>query len=230
MALPRSETPSFPGYTIDRVHRNGAVHKGRVLFGRRGERLCVVKDLSSMRPLLRVLFGRRNLAREARALEMLSDFPAAPRLIERISRDAIAVERIEGKYKYLHKKIPRRVLPAVFAALERAVDELHRRGLVHLDLRQRKNILVPTDDSVVLIDFESSLRLGRGVLGRRVLLPLLGWLDRAAILKWKAKFSPRLLTDGERRFLRRFRLWRAAWPWKRLGRKTRRWFGSDTTR
>ncbi|MFH0947232.1 MAG: lipopolysaccharide kinase InaA family protein [Planctomycetota bacterium] len=210
------------GYSIDKVCREGGTYKARVLFGHLGGTPCVIKDLSPMRPLLRMLYGRRMLGREARALELLAAFPWTPRLIERISPDAIAVERIKSKYKYLRSKIPREVLPAVLTALEQAVADLHRNGFVHLDLRQRKNILVPTDQSVALIDFESSRNLGRGHFGQKILLPLFGWIDRAAVLKWKAKFAPEMLTTEDLRRAERYALWKLLWPWKRFGRWLRR--------
>jgi predicted Ser/Thr protein kinase len=210
------------GYSIDRICRAGDAHKARILFGRRDGVACVIKDLAPMRPLFRALYGRRMLAREARALEALSACSITPRLVERISADAIAVERIATKYKYLRSKIPAEVMPGVLRALDRAVEELHSRGFVHFDLRQRKNILVPNDRAVVLIDFESSRNLGRGWFGRRVLMPMLSGIDRAAVLKWKAKFAPEMLSTADRRRAERYAAWKRLWPWKRLGRWLRR--------
>lgn len=216
------EPTTMGGYSVDRVCREGGEYKARVLFCHRGRIRCVIKDLSPMRPFLRALYGRRMLEREARALELLASSPITPRLIERISRDAICIERIESKYKYLRSKIPKAVLPAVLTALEQAVDDLHRRGFVHLDLRQRKNILVPTDQSVALIDFESCRNLGTGYFGQKILLPLLGWIDRHAVLKWKAKFAPEMLTGEDLRRADRYALWKLLWPWKRFARWLRR--------
>lgn len=230
MADTRRDLPSYDGYRINKIFRAGASYKARVLRGRRGEELCIVKDVSCMKPVFRWMFGRRMLAREARALERLADFPGTPRLLERISRDSIAIERVMTKYKYLRSKIPPEVMPAVLDALERVVGELHARGFVHLDLRQRKNILVPTDDSVILIDFESARYLGTGFVGQKLLLPLFARIDRSAILKWRVKFTPDRVSEEDRNRVRRHLRWRKLWPWKAVGRYARRWIGNDQMR
>lgn len=222
------ELPSFDGYVVRKVKRDGAVHKGRVSIARKDGVVCVVKDLGTMRPSFRWLFGRRNLAREARALEKLADFEGAPRLIERISKDAIAIEFVPTLHKYLRDKIPRSQLPAILRSFEETVARLHARGFVHLDLRQRKNVLVPAADRVILIDFESSRDLS-GPVGR-LLLPWLARVDRAAVLKWKVKFTPELCTPAEIAKVARYASWKRVWPWKKLGRVARRWFGDDVAR
>ncbi len=223
--------PLYPGFTTETVCRGGAVHKARIVFAVRDDGVaCVIKDLAPMRPLLRWLYGRRNLEREARILERLDSFEGAPRLIERVSRDAIAIERVPTRYKYLRKKIPRERLPRVLRAFERTVVSLHELRVVHLDLRQRKNVLIPDDDRVVLIDFESARDLGRSWFGRRILFPLLSPIDRNAVLKWKVKFTPLEATAEERARVRRYGSWKILWPWKRLGRALRRALGSDVAR
>lgn len=214
------------GYEIEGVQRPGAIHKGRVLLGRKGDQECVIKDLSPMLPFYRILFGRRNLRREARVLEELHDFPGSPLLVERISRDAIAIARVPTIYKYLRTKIPRRYLPRVLDAFEATVKALHERGYVHLDLRQRKNVLIPDHDQVVLVDFESCRRF-TGPLGRNLIFPFLARIDRAAVLKWRAKMAPETLDSGQMRCVRRYRVWKVFWPWKRLGKGMRRLLGSD---
>jgi predicted Ser/Thr protein kinase len=208
--------PSFPGYVLDGEIRSGAFYKARIVRGRRGpdaaraSEPCVIKDLSPLRAPFRV-YARRMLEREARILERLHDSWVAPRLLERISRDAIAIEFVESDY--LRKRIRRKPhrMARVLAAFERAVDELHRRGIAHLDLRQRKNVLVKPDDSVVLIDFESAWDLARMPLLRRLLEPLLFRIDRNAVLKWKVKFAPELATADERRRVQRYYRWKRLW-------------------
>ncbi|MFG0315794.1 MAG: hypothetical protein ACF8XB_00870 [Planctomycetota bacterium JB042] len=229
MPPPSPDLPSFDGFVVRKVKRDGAVHKGRVSIAERDGVVCVVKDLGPMRPILRRLYGRRNLAREARALERLADFPGTPRLLRRISKDAIAVEFVRTLHKYLRDKIPREQLPAILRSFEETVAALHARGFVHLDLRQRKNVLVPTADRVVLIDFESSRDLS-GPIARRLLLPWLARIDRAAVRKWKVKLAPEICSPEEIEAVARYGRWKRVWPWKRLGRIVRRWFGDDVAR
>ena len=220
---------SWPGYRVERVLREGAAHKARVLLATRGGTPCVVKDLSAMSPLLRRLYGRRQLAREARLLERLAGTGVAPRVVERLGPDALAVECVPARHKYLRKKIPRDELRAVLADLRRAVDRLHAEGVVHLDLRQRKNILVPARGRVVLVDFESARDLS-GPIARRVLLPWLARIDHAAVSKWVVELLPEEARPEDFASVRLHRRLMWLWPWKRIGRLVRRVFGDDRAR
>jgi predicted Ser/Thr protein kinase len=220
----------FHGYFVEALLRPGSPHKARVLLAYRGGQRVVIKDLSPMRPLLKALFGRRMLRREARALEYLEGFEFTTRLVERISADAIAIEFVNSIY--LRKSLAPRRKPAALRSLVAAVQGLHERGVVHFDLRQRKNILVRRDDQVMLIDFESCFVFGRSPLGR-FFTRIFSSIDRQAVLKWQAKFLPKMLSKDEasrhQRFQRLRRLWffKSALRWLRspftgTKRRTRR--------
>lgn len=225
LALP---LPTFDGYRTVRVLRHGAVHKARVLEARRGEQHCVIKDLAPMHPMLRALYGRRMLEREARVLERLDGLDEVPRLVERISRDAIAIQFV-GR-RLLNKKMARRPQPILLQRLEDAVAALHARGVVHLDLRQRRNIIVKRDLRIRLLDFESAWDLSSGLLRRRLLFPLLARVDRAAVLKWRYQLGKDALSRDQRRRVKRYYVWKRVWLFKKIGRRVRRLFGNDLTR
>ncbi len=217
----------FHGYVVEAVLRQGDRYKARVMLGNRGDQRVVIKDLSPMRPFARSLFGRRMLRREARALAYLDGFALVPKLIEKVSEDAIAIEFVNSIY--LRKKLARHRKPAVFASLKEAVRGLHERGVVHFDLRQRKNILVRRDDRVMLIDFESALVLGRSSFGKwatRIFSPI----DRYAVLKWQAKFLPMMLSKAERRSHERFQRVRQLWFFKSAVRRLAALFGRNSRR
>jgi len=174
----------------------------------RGERL-VAKDWRAASPLMRP-HARRCLAREWRALEALAGLPGVPRALVRLP-DAIVVSHVDGE-PIAHRRLPRARREAFFAALSVCVEQIHARGVVHLDLRQRRNILCGADGQPRVLDFEAALVLdatrawGRFALfwGRKV--------DRLAILKHKARYAPRLLAPRERRLARVVRVSRWAWP------------------
>ena len=170
---------------------------------------AVAKDWANTWPLVRP-HARRCLDREWRALEALSDLPGIPRPIARFPH-AIIVSFVEGAP--LHHARPRREQRRVFFdALAACVDRIHARGVVHLDLRQRRNILCGPDGQPQVLDFEAALvcdparAIGRIALrwGRRV--------DRLAILKHKLRYAAMLLTPRERRLGRAARVVRWAWP------------------
>jgi serine/threonine protein kinase len=82
-------------------------------------------------------------------------------------------------------------LPTGFvAALDAAVREMHRRGVAHLDLRHRTNILMDEAGCPVLIDFASAVCFRPNGLGARWLLPLFAWVDRRAVRKWAERLMP----------------------------------------
>lgn len=152
-----------------------------------GERL-VVKDFAPRGALVRATLGRFVAAREARAYRALEGHPSVPRFRGWIDPLAFAVEYRPGARLSRARAAS---LPADFLAkLEAALDAMHARGVVHLDLRHRSNLLVAADGSPVLIDFGSAVCFGPRGLGARVLLPLLARVDRGALAKWRAKLGP----------------------------------------
>lgn len=173
-----------------------------------GER-AVAKDWSNTWPLLRP-HARRCLDREWRALEALADLPGVPRPLARLPH-AIVVSLLAG-----HPLQYARMWPAqrqvFFDALEACVEQIHARGVVHLDLRQRRNILRGADGEPMLVDFEAALICNPARLSGRIAL---GWgrrIDRLAILKHKSRYAWRLLTPRERRLAEVLRVSRWAWP------------------
>lgn len=168
------------------------LHRGRfanpdvlLVEGARG--LVVVKDFAPRRWWIRTLWGRWSLRRELRAYRALGGHPAVPRLLGRIDPHAFAVEYRPGRM--LSRRVRRR-LPAVFwDRLEAAIAAMHERGVVHLDLRHRSNILVDAEARPILIDFGAAQCFRSGGLGARWLLPLLARIDRSAVEKWRQRFA-----------------------------------------
>jgi serine/threonine protein kinase len=94
--------------------------------------------------------------------------------------------------------------PSFFQELERILGGVHERGVVHMDLRHKGNILVSEKGEPFLIDFNSSFAFKEKGLLRRYLFPLLRWVDYGGLLKLKERVSPSLMTPAELAFLRRF--------------------------
>ena len=81
--------------------------------------------------------------------------------------------------------------PGLLEALERAVAGLHRRGVFHLDLRHRSNVLVGPGSEPVLIDFASAVCLRPGGLLDSTLGRLLARIDGHALRKWRRRAASR---------------------------------------
>jgi hypothetical protein len=100
--------------------------------------LAVAKDWGEA-PWLNRPHGRWSLRREWRALRRLEGVPGVPRPLHRL-RHGIIISFLDGKP--LSSQSDREISEAFFATLEARVAEIHARGVVHLDLRQRRNILI----------------------------------------------------------------------------------------
>lgn len=185
--LPPVQRAELPRKTVALLHRGNRRNPDVLLVESAGRRF-VVKDFAARGPLVRAFLGRWIAAREARAWRMLSGHPAVPRFLGRIDALAFAVEYRPGRR--MSRRLAGRV-PADFPErLEAALAEMHRRGVAHLDLRHRSNVLVDADGLPVLIDFGSALRFRPGGLAARWLLPLLARLDLSAARKWRVRLAP----------------------------------------
>lgn len=193
----------------ERVIHGGAGAKPAILVVRVDGGRAMVKDFSTAPWLVRHTYGRWLAAREARVYARLRGVEGVPEFLGRVDAFAFATAFVEAANL---KERPRHETgPAVFERLERILAGIHAAGVVHLDCHQKKNVLVTRDGDVCLVDFATALYLGRNVLSRRVLVPLLARADRWGLLKLKARHCPDTMTAGERRELR----WaqRLGWLW-----------------
>lgn len=148
----------------------------------------VVKDFTPRGWVMRRWLGPWLMRRELDAYAQLEGHPAVPRVLGVLDEHAFAVEYRPGE------RVSRRLrgrVPADFAdQLAAAVAEMHARGVAHLDLRHRSNVLADEKGRPVLIDFASAMCFRPGSLGARWLLPLLGWFDGRAVAKWRVRVEP----------------------------------------
>ena len=153
-----------------------------------GDRLAVVKDFAPRSAWVRATIGRWITSREVRAYQILDGHPAVPRFLGRIDALAFAVEYRPGRH--MSRRLGAELEAGFSDRVADAVREMHARGVVHLDLRHRSNVLVDANEQPVLIDFASAVMLSpRGWLGRW-LLPLLARLDWMAVEKWRQRVEP----------------------------------------
>ncbi|HEY8156300.1 MAG TPA: RIO1 family regulatory kinase/ATPase [Myxococcota bacterium] len=171
---------------------------------------AVAKDWTNAWPLVRP-HARRCLDREWRALEALADLPGIPRPVARLPH-AIILSFVEGR-PLQYARLPSSEARGVFFdALAARVDAMHARGVIHLDLRQRRNILCGPDGQPKLLDFEAALVCDPASLAGRIALYWGRRVDRLAILKHKRRYAASWLTPRERRLAEVLRVSRWAWP------------------
>lgn len=184
---------------LEKVLIKGRFTKADVFITRSEGRWFVVKDYARKGFWERNLIGRIVIGREAGAYEALEGVEGLPRRFKRLSPYTFAIEYLAGKDLGSFERDE--LGPEVILQFERIIDELHNHGWVHLDLHRRTNILF-VDGKVFVVDLASAVHTGSIPLIGRCFTRLVGLADRLSVIKMKQLFSPELLTEKERRWLK----------------------------
>lgn len=169
-------------------------------------RPAVMKDYGGKNVLTRTIVAPALVRREFAILRRLEGVPGIPRALAVRPGPALIVEFVEGRH--IHKFKPGELPDETFRRLEETVRRMHGRDVVHLDLRQRKNIII--GERPYLLDFANAVHVRAGS-PLRPLFARLRTVDESGLLKFKARHWPHLLTPDDRETLRRHRLWRGLW-------------------
>jgi hypothetical protein len=177
----------------------------------------VVKDAGENRIGTRWL-ARWLIARESAVLRRLAALDGVPRIVGTIHRDAIVLNLVAGRT--LDARMFRERPRAVFEQIVELTRRLHAVGVFHLDMHQRKNLLVDDEGRLHLVDFGASL--APGPIVRALLGPALRHADHQAAYKYMARYAPEALTDEEARTVLRHRRVRSLWPFSPHSQRERR--------
>lgn len=141
----------------------------------------VVKDMAHCAPWFRLTLGRWLLQRELKALMALQGLPGFPEYVARIDGDALAYRHVQGVA--LDHLPPLQLSTAFFQRLEEALERMHGRGIVHLNLGRGKDIVVTPDQRPVIVDFQHHIQLPRWM---KHLVALVAHFDfRAMSAAWR---------------------------------------------
>jgi RIO-like serine/threonine protein kinase len=210
--LPANEPVPFTREQFER-DRGEVLSRGRwanaVLFvHRRGDERWVVKDFRPRAFAVRNTVGRFLIRREARALRSLAGVPGVPAGAFRLDAHALAYRFVPG-VPLKHADL-RQHAAEFFAQLERLLAQVHAVGhLVHLDVRNARNILVTEQHEPLLLDFQSYL--GTRWMPAR----LRRWaerLDLAGVYKHWQRRNPEGLGEARASLLAEASRWRRLWP------------------
>jgi len=140
-------------YLVRRLRPGGGTRPELLVLEDRGVQ-TVVKDYRPAGRLLRAFVGPWLISREERIYRALDGAPGVPRLIARVDRWALAVERVPGRScaDFADGTLP----PQFFERLREVVNGIHARGIVHCDIKNRSNIVVTEDLQPYLVDFASA--------------------------------------------------------------------------
>jgi serine/threonine protein kinase len=165
---------------------------------------AVVKDYSVNRSLYRNLIGRFLVWRESKAYRRLKGLKGVPACYRVIDGLALVIEEVRGKsLEGLEKE--KRLSALFFEDLRALMNEVHRRGLAHCDLKRAPNILLGDDGRPYVIDWSAAISerefrfFPLNLIYRRFLLD-----DFNAITKVQLRHCPELVSpEQENLYLRR---------------------------
>jgi serine/threonine protein kinase len=177
------------------------------LINYNGEQV-IWKDYSNRPCWVKKGWGEILINNEFSILQRLKGVKGIPHPINKTS-DGLLVEYIKGKFlnKFQEGTIPYEIIQR----LETLISQIHNRHVVHLDLAQRKNILITDDYTPYIIDFANALYLRPNVLFSRELFNYLCLIDKGSLLKFKNRYFPDKMTPYDKRFLKRFWAIRRWW-------------------
>ena len=139
----------------------------------------------------------------------MAGIKGTPRIYQKLDRYANVFEYVDarpierGDHDILGDRF--------FEILTKRIERIHTRGIFHLDLSHKSNILISKEGEPVIVDFNSGFYVGNGYIGRNLLSPLLKRIDYYGILKLKERVSPDTITPENKSYLKRFRLIRRLW-------------------
>lgn len=184
-----------------------------------GAQMWVVKDFFPCPPLIRKTWGRFMVKREFQALQKLKGIKGVP--AEAFLLDAHAVCYRFQPGTTLKDTQSEQIGDDFFYGFENLVEMMHQRNMVHLDIRNQRNILVTDEGLPALLDFQSSLNLENTP---RSLHKLLKDIDISGVYKNWFKKKPESLDRRRRAHLEALNKKRFLWFLKGypLGTKTDR--------
>lgn len=175
------------------------LHKGKKV---------VWKDYSDRPAWVRKTWGDVMVNNEFAILGRLQGIKGIPNAIRK-THNGLLIEYIEGKFlnKFKEGELPY----ALIGRLEALITEIHKRCVVHLDLAQRKNILITADFTPYIIDFANALYLRPNIALSRTFFDYLRLIDKGSLLKFKNRYFPDKMTVEEKKYLKRFWAIRKWW-------------------
>ena len=184
-----------------RLRMRGELRKAKpwqpdILLVRGDSKQIVIKDYHARSFLYRFFVGLFSIWHENRMYQKLVGIKGIPECYGKIDRYAIALEFIPGRT--VSRLQVGEVTAVFFDRLRSIVDQIHARGIVVCDLRNRKNVMVTNASDPYVIDFCTAFQKGsRWNLPRNLLFRIFYQDDLLGIAKIKRRLAPELLSSDE---------------------------------
>jgi hypothetical protein len=153
----------------------------------------VVKDFMPCSLIVRVTWGWLMVRREFAALTKLQGIPGVPQDPFMMDSFALCYRYIEGQT--LGDTAPDKIQEDFFLKLEDLVRQMHALNMAHLDIRNRRNIIVDEAGEPALLDFQNAVNLENTPWFLRNLFKE---IDLSGVYKNWEKYKPETL-DCERK-------------------------------
>jgi serine/threonine protein kinase len=206
--LPELVPLSFGLYRSEKVFKNDFYAVTAVYRRESGDgpERVVLKEYhtDSWGPIPLGWLGRMLLRRESLYYRELSDIPGVPRFLEHFGVNGFVREHVPGLDLRDHfEKVGERVHADFFPKLQKTLAAVHNKGIAHNDLAKPENVLVASDGSPVLIDFQIAMMPKRWLLGVGLLagpvLRLCQQMDDYHLCKQYRRYSPDTVPDEIRK-------------------------------
>ncbi len=204
-------------FTRDDLRRNSAekISGGRwanadLLLYTHTDGAWVLKDFTPCSPFICKTWGAWMAARELRALVHLQGIPGIPAEPFALDPYAFCYRFVPGtNLKYIRRTNP----PGAdfFLKLEQSVRQMHQRGIVHLDIRYMRNIVVSDTGDPLLLDFQTCLFLNRIP---RFMHQFLKNIDISGVYKCWKRVSGKTIDPERLAFLEKMEKKRSLWVFK----------------
>jgi hypothetical protein len=139
-------------------------------------------------------WARMLVGREIRHYQILAGMRGIPRLVGVLGPSAFALQYIAGER--LSGRMDHARMVAGLDDLTVVLRGLHERRFVHLDLHQKRNVLVDECGAAWLVDLGQGLDCSRG--WRRLLFGSLANIDRAGLSKFRVRYAPETIDPAKR--------------------------------
>jgi serine/threonine protein kinase len=180
------------------IIRKPAGTKPAVYLLERARDRVVVKDYGANNALFRNTAGRILVLREKKAYKRLGTMPGIPAFLGTTDRFSLALGFIKGcTLEELERKT--RPKEEFFKELEKLIEEVHKKGVAHCDLKRAANIIVGEGGMPFIVDWGTSVSTNEcrlfplSFLYRRMLAD-----DNQAPTKFRLRSSPHLVSQEAR--------------------------------
>ncbi|NLB68622.1 MAG: protein kinase family protein [Lentisphaerae bacterium] len=193
------------------------MHKGRygnaILWKtEKNGKAMVRKDFSEHNFFIRNTLGRFFISREFYFLKKVESSGIVPGWVEREGKFTLIEEFCDGETlrdkEWGDSKEERAAANTFFHAFEEGIKKIHEMEIVHLDLRNLRNVMCSSTGNVFVIDWESAL-------STRFMPPplkrLLRSIDIAGVYKMWSVHSPETMGEARIRHLDKINRIRHLW-------------------